>query len=294
MNDSPSPPPVEALLPPSPPQPPAELSSPPSEPPLRIAILLNSHRSPFLTSIRASYERAIAAVSPDAILSFFYPAESPERVTLLHGEGDLPPDPSVYDLIVVGGGNTDPRAGHAWIQRVHRFVLDCMSVSTRSGSGARPKVCGICWGHQTIALLFGGEVVEAERPELGVTEAKLTPTGRRFFASRSREGTLRLQQHHRRAVGKPPQGFSELVAGNQGFLSHDNTILTLQGHPEKDAQCARLRIHDATRWYGLREDDEAARSAILRSMEQPHHGKEVWERILRWAREKQPSHEVHL
>jgi hypothetical protein len=127
-----------------------------------------------------------------------------------------------------------------------------------------------------------------------VTEAKLTPAGRRFFPSRGLEGTLRLQQHHRRAVGKAPQGFTELVAGNQGFLSHDNTILTLQGHPEKDAQCAKLRIHDATRWYGIDVDDHAARAAILRSMELPHHGAEVWERILRWAREKHPSHEVHL
>jgi GMP synthase-like glutamine amidotransferase len=108
------------------------------------------------------------------------------------------------------------------------------------------------------------------------------------------KGTVRLQQHHRRGVGTPPRGFHELLVGNQAFLSHDRTILTMQGHPEKDAQCAKLRVRDATRWFGVSEDDKAALLRIEKSMDREHDGPEVWERIFEWTREEHPSYGVHL
>lgn len=270
--------------------------------PLRIAILLNSYRSPFITEIRDSYVRSIGVVSPDASLSFFYPAEQPDHF----------PDPDAFDLIVIGGSNADPRKKHQWILRVHKFILDV--VANYPGK----KLCGICWGHQTISLLFGAEVVDMDVPEvgtevditsrrtaypqpnlfchwtglrfksqLGVTEATLTQAGHRFFARPGGNGILLLQQHHRRAVGSPPKGFSELLSGNQSFLSHNNAILTFQGHPEKDARCAKLRIRDATRWFGVEGRGPMALDCFERAMEKPHDGEEVWRRVLQWARDKQ-------
>lgn len=118
--------------------------------PLDIAILLNSYRSPIIAEIRDSYVRAIRAVSRDAALTFFYPAE----------RADDFPDPDAFDLIVVGGGNADPRKKHPWILRVHRFILDVVT------NHPRKKLCGICWGHQTISLLFGAEVVDMDIPEV--------------------------------------------------------------------------------------------------------------------------------
>lgn len=121
------------------------------QPPLRIAILLNSYRSPFITEIRDSYVRSIGAVAgDDAELTFFLPAEKPDDF----------PDPDAFDLIVVGGGNADPRKKHAWILRVHRFILDVVA------NHPRTKLCGICWGHQTISMLFGAELVDMEMPEV--------------------------------------------------------------------------------------------------------------------------------
>jgi GMP synthase-like glutamine amidotransferase len=124
--------------------------SPTNDSPLRIAILLNSYRSPFITEIRDSYVRSIGAVSPDAALSFFYPAE----------KADDFPDPNEFDLIVIGGSNSDPRNKHQWILRVHKFILDVVA------NHPRKKLCGICWGHQTISMLFGAELVDMEIPEV--------------------------------------------------------------------------------------------------------------------------------
>lgn len=126
--------------------------------PLKIAILLNSYRSPFITEIRDSYIRSLAAVSPDCSLTFFYPADKP---------GHLFPDPSAFDLIVIGGGNADPRKRHTWILAVHAFILDV--VAHQQQGLAVAKLCGICWGHQTISMLFGGEVGDMEVPEVCVS-----------------------------------------------------------------------------------------------------------------------------
>jgi hypothetical protein len=136
----------------------------PASSPLRIAILLNSYRSPFISQIRDSYIRCIGAVTTahdnnnndknhaavPPLLSFFYPAE----------QADDFPDPAAFDLIVVGGSNADPRKRHPWILRVHQFILDVVAHHPRK------KICGICWGHQTISLLFGAEIVDMETPEV--------------------------------------------------------------------------------------------------------------------------------
>ena len=120
----------------------------------------------------------------------------------------------------------------------------------------------------------------------------MTPLGRRFFATGSSQNldgpqSLRLQQHHRRAVGARPSGFYELLAGNQAFLSHNNYILTFQGHPEKDAQAAKLRVMDAARWYGTNMADQGTVQDLVRQMELEHDGAEIWKRILRWTNETQ-------
>lgn len=260
--------------------------------PLRIAILLNSYRSPFITSIRDSYVRSISAISPTCKLSFFYPADNFDEPHKAF------PDPTKFDLIIIGGSNVDPRKRHPWILRVHAFILDV--IAHHPGK----KMVGICWGHQTISLLFGGTIIDMDVPELGVTEARLTSAGKRFFSSSSpsslvsssgengaipmKNGSkinLRMQQHHRRAVGSKPKGFHDLLVGNQSFLSYNNAILTFQGHPEKDGATAKMRVHDAARWFGTDVDDRRALDELVRKMELEHDGAEIWIRVLQWARD---------
>jgi GMP synthase-like glutamine amidotransferase len=269
-----------------------QLDSVPSHAPaLRIAVLLNSYKSPFIVQIRQSYVGTITAVSPASRLTFFYPAEKNEF-----------PDPEHFDLIVIGGSNVDPRKGYEWIKRVHQFILRV------AREYPDKKLCGICWGHQTISRIFGGEVIDMHYPEvrhppmpapgrlrltasqLGVTEVKLTPHGQHFFAlaGKGRTKVLRLQQHHRREVSVTPAGFIALSEDNQCLLNEKGTILTFQGHPEKDAEMAKLRIHDIERWFQLNVRDQAVVSEMFRRMELEDDGPAIWRRILEWAVEEQP------
>ncbi|KAF7518997.1 hypothetical protein G7054_g13245 [Neopestalotiopsis clavispora] len=246
------------------------LSSP--RKPLSIAILLNSYRSKFLPAIQASYTRAIGAVAPDARLTFFEPANRPDE--------DLP-DPSLYDLIVFGGANVDARKSHMWILRIHHFLLRLVLCNPNQ------KILGLCWGHQTIARVFGGKIADMDVPEMGVKAVNLTKEGMGFFPNiaKSTNGTLMIQQHHRREVIEPGQGFSALAQSNQILMNQQRTILTFQGHPEKDAQTARLRMHDSQRWFGFGSSDEKNWADLDASLEMEHQGEVIWARILEWVRE---------
>ncbi|KAI1433396.1 class I glutamine amidotransferase-like protein [Xylaria sp. CBS 124048] len=238
--------------------------------PLRIAILLNSCRSHILPAIRLSYQRTIGAVAPDAQLAFYEPANRP---------GDFP-NPDYFDLIVLGGGNVDPRKRHPWILEVHDFVRRLVRVYPHK------KLLGICWGHQTICSVFGGTVVDAAVPEMGVLSVNLTSCGREFFHEVAPLKSFMLQQHHRREVAIAPQGFSLLAIRNQCLINETNTILTFQGHPEKDTETARLRLHDSTRWFGFDAlSDEKAWAQLQELVSAPHDGEMVWRRIFEWVRE---------
>ncbi|KAK8016564.1 copper/iron-regulated glutamine amidotransferase [Apiospora rasikravindrae] len=237
-------------------------------PPLRIAVCLNSYNSRFLPAIQASYVRVLGRVAPGAQLTFFESANKGEF-----------PDPIVFDLIVLAGANVDPRASWDFILKIHNFIRTIVAQYPDK------KVVGICWGHQTISRVFGADIVDMSVPEMGVTSINLTEEGRKFFPHAAATGAVRLQQHHRREVAAAPAKFTPLAQGSQIFLNDNNTILTFQGHPEKDAQTARLRLHDTQRWFGFNAVDEKAWAKLEAQIETEHDGDEIWKRIMHWVRE---------
>lgn len=79
-----------------------------------------------------------------------------------------------------------------------------------------------------------------------------------------------------------PAGFLELAHEKQVLLNNRGTILTFQGHPEKDAETAKLRLNDVHRWYGT--DDEKALSRHVEAMEMEDDSKDIWRQVLMWAR----------
>lgn len=120
---------------------------------------------------------------------------------------------------------------------------------------------------------------------MGVATVNLTGRGRDFFPEAAALGSFRLQQHHRREVAVAAPGFAQLAHGNQCLLNEAGTVLTFQGHPEKDAETARLRMHDSSRWFGFDSLDEKLWAKLQEMIEMEHDGDMVWRRIMEWVRE---------
>lgn len=129
---------------------------------------------------------------------------------------------------------------------------------------------------------------------MGVASINLTKMGIEFFSQTTARGSLLVQQHHRRDVVEAGQGFFQLAENNQILINEKGTILTFQGHPEKDAQTARLRIGDAIKWYGFEREDDDAWEQLGARLELEHEGQTIWKQILEWAREPIMDFEMQM
>ncbi|MEM9416652.1 MAG: type 1 glutamine amidotransferase [Planctomycetota bacterium] len=89
-----------------------------------------------------------------------------------HRGEPLPPDLDNIDgLVVMGGGqNTHELDRHPWMAREIELI--------QQAHEAGLPIVGVCLGAQMIAVALGGEVAQAQRPELGI--AKVTQS---FFGT---------------------------------------------------------------------------------------------------------------
>lgn len=236
---------------------------------IKIAVLLNGFASPNTPAIRESYITAVSAASeangsPTPSVDFYDPI-----VAQIH------PDPSLYDLIVLGGGTADPMGSDAWVLKLQKYL------QTTVADHPKQKIVGICWGHQTISISFGAKVGNMEGAEIGVTEITLTPEGKKMFPF-APDGKLQMHEFHRREIKTPAKGFVPLAEGSQSFVNEANTIMTFQGHPELSEKMGKIMLADTPSYMGLEGDK---REICERSMEKEHDGVKIWGRILQWVEE---------
>jgi GMP synthase-like glutamine amidotransferase len=236
---------------------------------LKVAVLLNGFESSYTPAIRASFESAIESASSKAgiarpSIDFYDPI-----VVQIH------PDPTKYDLIVLSGGTADPMGSEPWVVKLQNYLR------TTVKNHPKQKIVGICWGHQTISISFGGSVGRMEGAEIGVTNITLTPEGKKIF-SFARGGCLRIHEFHRRNIKVPSSDFIPLAENNQVFVNNANTIMTFQGHPELNTELAKTLLANAPNYMGL---DDAEIGVLAKSMESAHDGGQIWARILQWVNE---------
>ncbi|EEQ35782.1 conserved hypothetical protein [Microsporum canis CBS 113480] len=162
-------------------------------------------------------------------------------------DGEPFPDLYGYGLVILTGGPFSLLQDEkpSWVTETLDFIRHA------STHPAKPKLLGICWGHQAAALALGGSVEELKT------------------------GPCNIHKNHRLAVVDAGPRLSRLAANHEILTSEDGQIVTLQGHPELDAALSQLFVHA----------DGLSCSLLpgLKGIHAPHDGEAIFASIMRWA-----------
>jgi GMP synthase (glutamine-hydrolysing) len=150
-----------------------------------------------------------------------------ELVEWLPSEQPPPAHDGFGAAMVFGGSmNVDDEDEHPWLRDEKSFLRELLDRGT--------PTLGVCLGSQLVAEAAGGEVRQAERPEIGWHEIELTPEGAADpLLSVMPERFESFQYHHYEWL--PPPGGVTLARSaltHQAFRLGDRPVWGLQFHPE--------------------------------------------------------------
>lgn len=173
--------------------------------------------------------------------------------------GEYPASIDECDAYLITGSRESAYDDQPWIHRLAQFVQEL--------DAARHTLVGICFGHQLIAHVLGGETRAAETGwAVGVQETQVLSPAEWMLPYRERFGLL---SSHKDQVVRLPER-AEVFAStpfcpNSGFTIGDH-ILTFQGHPEFSKGYSRALIE-------LRRDllGEPGYSSGVESLGKPVH-----------------------
>ena len=176
--------------------------------------------------------------------------------------GIFPEKVADFDGFVITGGAASAYDQDDWVLK----LLD----TVREIHGRGIPLLGICLGHQVAALALGGEVgVNPKGWDIGLTEIRLTPEGRRLGMLRGAPRPLCILETHRDIITRLPDGAVPLASSDttESEMYHlGDKVLCLQGHPEMDGEEVREIISRRKE----RLDPVVARAGLASLAGQPH------------------------
>jgi GMP synthase-like glutamine amidotransferase len=158
-----------------------------------------------------------------------------------------PPAHDGFGAAIVFGGsmNVDEEDEHPWLRDEKRFLKELLERGT--------PTLGVCLGSQLVAEAAGGEVREAERPEIGWHEIELTPEGEADPLLGVMPERFESFQYHHYEWLPPPGGvtLARSAQSHQAFRLDGRPVWGLQFHPE-------VTEPDLGSWLDEWETDAAA------------------------------------
>ena len=136
-------------------------------------------------------------------------------------DGEFPPSPEKYDVLLITGSRHGVYEDHAWINPLEELI--------RNAYARKQKMIGICFGHQIIARALGGAVKKSDKGfGVGVMDYALT----RHDGS---QAPISLCAWHQDQIVAPPPG-GKIIAHSDfcavAGLEYGNTAISFQAHPE--------------------------------------------------------------
>ncbi len=173
--------------------------------------------------------------------------------------GELPAAIDECDAYLITGSRESVYDDLPWLRALKDFVLKL--------DRARKPLVGICFGHQLVAHILGGQTKPAPVGwGVGVHETKVTQ--RQAWMTPFRDA-FNLLSSHKDQVAKLPARAS-LFAGNAfcpyGGFTIDEHIVTFQGHPEFVKGYSRALLELRRQLLG-----DAVYSAGVKSLDEPTH-----------------------
>lgn len=186
-----------------------------------------------LNNITPQEEQDVGVPQLDLFQAFFAQALEPVNLSEYRvTEGELPTLPNHYDAYLISGSTSGAYEDKAWILELSRFVQ-------RVYQTGQQKLVGICFGHQLLAHVLGGETQKSSRGwGLGRRELHLSDTPH-WMTSAAHASALYYA--HQDQVVRLPE-VAQCLAGsafcpNEMFVIQDR-VLGIQGHPEFSAEIA--------------------------------------------------------
>ena len=175
---------------------------------LRIALINASHEG---TMTRRNFRRELDA----------------DLVEFAATDGHLP-ETTDFDGVVVSGSRSSVYWDEEWIVPTKRWVGEAIDAGV--------PCLGICWGHQLLADVLGGDVRDMGEYEIGYREVEHTGDSRLFDGIGER---FTVFTTHSDAVAELPPDAEEIAVNdysNHGFRK--NRVFGVQFHPEYDMETA--------------------------------------------------------
>lgn len=141
-------------------------------------------------------------------------------------ENDLPSE-QTHDAVIVTGSNSHVSDRTGWMDA----TMETLTQQLHSGT----PVLGVCFGHQLLADMLGGEVRTLSERKAGFTPIELTETGRDSRLLSGIQETFSAFAWHRDIVADLPNGVDVLARNSAGVQAFQSTTLPAYGvqfHPE--------------------------------------------------------------
>ncbi|KAL2809378.1 class I glutamine amidotransferase-like protein [Aspergillus granulosus] len=265
----------------------------PSAPIIRIMVLETDMPHPDTYSERGSFGRILHEHFAKAGRAHHPPlgVEIDQVFVVSEQGGRIPTEDEFegFDGLLITGSVYDAHGDNEWILAL-LYLLRTLWVN-------RPdfRFLGVCFGHQLLARLLGGQVRPAPSRdwELGHCRIMLTPVGQRLF--RTHDDYIHLHQMHQDQVVSPPTaisagpdmlstdtevevwGHSEHTAIQGLYIA--NRLITTQAHLAFDEDMVKRQIQMRVDSGGIKDLEHADRAAETADLE--HDGVEVAKAILR-------------